>query len=193
MESLEKIHFRLKYLTFPGSCFIDSLPYFTTNCFFRFSAKLQAHLMLVFCLSSNLFQQIPRFLTITAQQGKNDFKKKHQSYGLDSCMVNAESAWAELAQLLCWLIPCPICLDFQKHILCRVIVSTGATGAAASINLGQRVHAPVNFQAWYYYETFCLIFPANRQVVHLSIEKFNPDATFCQIFLANGQILQPVN
>ena len=30
----------------------------------------------------------------------------------------------------------------------RALVSTGAP-----INLGQRVHAPVNFQAWYYIQT----------------------------------------
>ena len=29
----------------------------------------------------------------------------------------------------------------------RALVSAGATGAAAPINFGQRVHAPVNFQA----------------------------------------------
>ena len=29
----------------------------------------------------------------------------------------------------------------------RALVSTGAKGAAAPVNLGQQVHAPVNFQA----------------------------------------------
>ena len=33
---------------------------------------------------------------------------------------------------------------------CRALVSTGAKGAAAPVNLEQRVHAPVNFQASYY-------------------------------------------
>ena len=36
----------------------------------------------------------------------------------------------------------------------RALVSTGATGAAAPVDLGQWVHAPVNFQARYYIQTY---------------------------------------
>ena len=40
-------------------------------------------------------------------------------------------------------------LQYLHHIkvpvMFRALVSTGAKGAAAPVNLGQRVHAPVNF------------------------------------------------
>ena len=55
--------------------------------------------------------------------------------------------------------------------------------------MGLRVHAPVNFQA--FIQNFCLIFPANNQILHPSIEIFNPETTFLSIFPANGQILHP--
>ena len=35
----------------------------------------------------------------------------------------------------------------------RVLFSTGKTGAAAPVNLGQWVHAPVNFQDRFYVHT----------------------------------------
>ena len=35
----------------------------------------------------------------------------------------------------------------NSNFLFRVLVSTGATGAAAPVSFGQRVHAPINFQA----------------------------------------------
>ena len=38
---------------------------------------------------------------------------------------------------------------------------------------------------------FCPIFPANRHILHPSIENSNPDTSFCLIFSANGQILHP--
>ena len=40
----------------------------------------------------------------------------------------------------------------------RALVSAGAKGAAAPVNFGQWVHAPVNFQAWYFLKTFLLDF-----------------------------------
>ena len=58
-------------------------------------------------------------------------------------------------------------------ILVQGLVSMGAKDAAAPVNLGQQVHAPVNFQAWHYIQTFFLIFPANGQILHLSIEMSN--------------------
>ena len=68
--------------------------------------------------------------------------------------------------------------------LVKMIASwdTGAKGAAALVNLGQRVHATVNFEDWYFIQTFCLIFPANGQILHLSIEIYNPDTTFLSDF-----------
>ena len=63
------------------------------------------------------------------------------------------------------------------HFMYRALV-----GAAAPVNLEQWVHAPVNFQAWYFIQTFCLIFPTNGQILHPSIEIFNPDTTFLSDF-----------
>ena len=64
----------------------------------------------------------------------------------------------------------------------RVLVSKGAKGAAAPVNLGQRVHAPVNFQAWYYIQTFLSDFPANGQILHPSIEISNLHTAFLSDF-----------
>ena len=55
----------------------------------------------------------------------------------------------------------------------RALVSAGATGAAAPVNFGQWVHAPVNFGADTSFRLFCLIFPANHQILHPSIEISN--------------------
>ena len=68
---------------------------------------------------------------------------------------------------------------FKQQLTNRTLESTTcAKGAAAPVNLGQRVHAPVNFQAWYYIQTILSDFSANSQILHPSIEIFKPDTTF---------------
>ena len=54
------------------------------------------------------------------------------------------------------------------------IVRAGAMGAAAPVNVGQWVHAPVNFQAWYFFKTFLHDFSfASNQFLHPSVEMSN--------------------
>ena len=43
----------------------------------------------------------------------------------------------------------------------RVLVRVGATGAAAPVNLCYQVHAPVNFQNPYFFQTFMPDFPCS--------------------------------
>ena len=35
-----------------------------------------------------------------------------------------------------------------------------------------QVHVPIVFQAWYFFQIFCQIFPGNGQILHLSIQIF---------------------
>ena len=41
----------------------------------------------------------------------------------------------------------PFIFHLFFHKKYRVLISTGATGAAAPVNFGHRIHAPVNFRA----------------------------------------------
>ena len=52
------------------------------------------------------------------------------------------------------------------------LVIGGETGAALPINLGHRVHAAVTFQVRYFFSftIFCLLFPANGQILNPSFE-----------------------
>ena len=56
--------------------------------------------------------------------------------------------------------------------------------------LGNRCMHPSMFRPDTTFRHFCLIFPANSQNLHQSIEISNPDTIFGPIFPANGQILQ---
>ena len=49
-----------------------------------------------------------------------------------------------------------MCFNIHSYLSLhpRAILSTGATVAAALVNSGQQVHAPVNFQALNYIQTF---------------------------------------
>ena len=57
--------------------------------------------------------------------------------------------------------------------LFRNLVRVGAMGPAATVSFRQRVHAPINFQAWYLFQTFFLIFCANSRILHPSFEISN--------------------
>ena len=52
----------------------------------------------------------------------------------------------------------------------RSLATAGATSAIAPFNIWQRVLAPANFQGCYFFHNFCLFFPANDYILHLSIE-----------------------
>ena len=60
----------------------------------------------------------------------------------------------------------------RLRLLSRALVSTGAKGAAA----------PVNFSPDTTFRLSCLIFPANGQILHPSIEISNLDTTFLSDF-----------
>ena len=62
------------------------------------------------------------------------------------------------------------------------MVSTGGMVAAALVNFGQRVHAPINFQSCYFFHNFRLLFLANVQILHLSIEISNKGTEIVLVF-----------
>ena len=75
----------------------------------------------------------------------------------------------------------------------RVLVITRSIGATASINFGQRVHAPPIFKFNTFITTFCLIFSGNCQICTCEF-KFLTKALFqylqtVQCILGKGVIL----
>ena len=56
----------------------------------------------------------------------------------------------------------------------------GATGSAAPVNFGQWAYAPVRSET--FQNLFCLIFHANGQIMHLSIETGAPLQVFIDGF-----------
>ena len=96
-------------------------------------------------------------------QKKKKWKNIHAPSKIQTstCQISSQVLYHDATKSHLYRLSIEISI-YNKILPCRVLVRTGATGAAAPVNFGQRVHAPIDFQTLYIWFSFLWqkIFPS---------------------------------